>query len=359
MKRRIVVLSMVSILLLVVFLGCDMGTTGSNQTPGSTNNPPAIIEFPDIKALDVSAYEAATLEDLKPFNSFVSEDEGVDGWPEESLERDSMAIATGINILMESIGYILDEEISSFSPITQRSIAAGLQLQIRDEGFRIEYDDDEDSETPDSISETIIDHLDIVLDGEINSLTDLLALMAFEDDTITTALTMDGRIQISGKMQSMTDEKVYGPGKTNQIASVLSLFVDLQIEASDLETDTPSSLLSGRVLLSSGANVMASFDSEGTTTLYHSPVILQMEIAPFSDVNIAALIDAVSDEMEEDTPNPWPIIKTQMWGEDATGNLVTITRIIGSFDANTILKTDTWTNEMALNLILALMSEDD
>ncbi len=67
MKRRIVVLSMVSILLLVVFLGCDMGTTGSSQAPGSTSNAPAIIVFPEIKALDVSAYEVATLEDLKPF----------------------------------------------------------------------------------------------------------------------------------------------------------------------------------------------------------------------------------------------------------------------------------------------------
>lgn len=297
----------------------------------------------------------ATLEDLKPFKSIVSSAQNIDDWP-DTLERDSMAIATGINILIESIGYIIDEEISSFTPITQRSISAGLQLQVRDEGFRIEYKDDTAS---DSISETFIDHLDIVLDGEINSLTDLLALMEFENDTITTALTMDGRVQISGKMQSMTDEKVYGPGETDQIASVLSLFVDLQIETSDLETDTPSGLLSGRVLFSSGANVNAGFNSDGTTALYHSPVILQMEIAPFTDVDIAALIAAVTSEMAQATPDPWSVIKEHMWGEDATGDLITITRIIGSYDANTIRKTDTWRNEGALNLILASIPEND
>lgn len=346
-KNKIISIALV-LLLLFVFIGCEMGGTG----PAADDDDPPIIEVPDPKDLVLTDYSVATLADLLPFTPAVSENESIEGWPTDSLERDMMAMAASLGIFEEALSLIENGEITSFTPIASRSISAGLQLQIKDEGFQIDFND-----PPRTYSKTFIDHLDLFLEGGISSLSSLIAFAEFDADDIAPALSMDGRIQISGKMRNITDKMTFGTVTAEDFAGVVSLFVDLSIDGTNMESETPTGLLSGRVLFSGGSSVQVEYGPENT--LHNVPVVLQLELAPFTDVNIAALLVAIETEAEAAqtetrNPNYWGVVAPIMWPGE-TGNLLTITRIIGNHNATTVLDTRTWTNTDAFNLIFSLI----
>lgn len=138
---------------------------------------------------------------------------------------------------------------------------------------------------------------------------------------------------------------------SNDFVSILSMFVDLSVKASAPLEDDPTGLLSGRMSFSMGSNVVNELKpSRGDDVLHHSPVIIQFDLAPFSDVDIAALLDAINTESDEDEPDYWPVLHEQMW-DNAVGNLLTITRIIGTYNASSVRNTKIWTNEEAFALV--------
>jgi len=87
----------------------------------------------------------------------------------------------------------------------------------------------------------------------------------------------------------------------------------------------------------------------GGNTIHRTPVIIQYEIAPFSNVDIAALQEALGLESAKDTPDMWSVYKKHMWN-NADDTLLTIPRIIGKSDATAVIGSATWTNEAAFNL---------
>ena len=138
----------------------------------------------------------------------------------------------------------------------------------------------------------------------------------------------------------------------NDMAGVVSLFVDLSIDGTNMESETPTGLLSGRILFSGGSSVQVEYGP--VNTLYNVPVVLQLELAPFTNVNIMTLLAAIEDEADKAVPDFWGAIKPIMWPTQ-TGDLLTITRTIGTFDASSTRKIDTWTNADAFNLIFSLI----
>lgn len=331
---------------------CVHGLRNGRTGPATDEENPPTLDYPDPKDLVLTDYSVATLADLKPFTPAVSGNESIDGWPTNSLKRDMWAASSGLYIISEAF----NNEITSFTPITSRSVSAGLQLQIENEGFKVESKNEENETFESTI---LIDYLDIFLEGEVNSLSSLLA-KTFDINTVITALTMDGRIQISGKMRNITDNYFFETATSEDLSGVVSLFVDLSIEGSDLQTDTPTGLLSGRVSFSAGSNLVVEFgdSAESPDTLYHTPVVLQMELAPFTDVDLVVLIAAIEDESKETEPDYWSVIHPIMW-PSKTGDLFTITRIIGNYDATSVRDTRTWTNAAAFNLIYSMYESDE
>lgn len=181
MKRTAVVSIVLCLLLLFVFTSCDEETV-------------ALVENV------VSPYEKLTLVDLKPFTPFVTENEDITEWPEDDLSLEAGILRDTFGLLGQTMELISldsdDEDFESFT-FTPRSIFAGFQLFIRDEGFEIEWADHDPVQT----TSVDIDHLDLTLGGELNSLSNLLALYEEGKEGMLTALAADGSIRMSVKMR--------------------------------------------------------------------------------------------------------------------------------------------------------------
>lgn len=122
MKKSRVVLVLLSMVLLLAFLGCD-----GNQAVTTD-------------LLQASPYKKVVLSDLKPFTSALTEDEDITDWPLEGLTWERYLVEGGLSLIQDTIGQIAGES-SSFTPIPSRSISAGLYLQIKDEGFRLGFNE--------------------------------------------------------------------------------------------------------------------------------------------------------------------------------------------------------------------------
>lgn len=213
----------------------------------------------------------------------------------------------------------------------------------------------DDTQIP-TYSEIAIENLDFILRGNINSLSNLLALFIGDADAIQSAITADGRIQISGKIRSITDNDLFGYEEMEEYVSVVSFFVDLGISGSLPQAGTPSGFLSGNVQFSIGSNlrdVYTKTAEAGHWQLLHSPVTLQLDLAPFTNVDIHELQQLGQDERDIDS-NPFSELKALMW-PDATGPIFTITRTIGNYDATQVRETTTWTDEEAFALLPQLV----
>ena len=251
--------------------------------------------------------------------------------------------------------YLLEEIItgnsSSYLPLSSRSLAAGFQLHLKDEGLRLE---DEVSEGKDSIifSEIDIQHLDIVLDGKINSLSNLLMLIHGDGDAMTSAILADGRVQISEKIRTTSND--FFPDQ--DFTTIQSLLLDLKISGSLPTSDTeeePTGLLSGKLQFSIGSNVILEWISGTGYEYYTYPLILKIDVKPFKDVDLAALTTP-NENIEEDS-DLWALLQEVLWPGSTATDLLTITRIVGSYDATGVPETETWKNEEAFSLLPSLV----
>lgn len=338
MKRNRVVLVLLSMLMLLAFVSCD-GNKAS------------------LDGAQVSPYKKVTLSDLKPFESMVTADENITDWPTTNLKRETSMIEDGFHLIVETLENIYEGNYDSITPLSARSIDAGLHLFIKDEGFRITKEASESISA--FFSEVDIKNLDLKLNGYINSLSDLLALFIGEDNfELTSALSADGRVQISAKIRSLTNYKdKFDSLPMKEYATVMSLFVDLGISGSLPLEEGPTGLLSGKIQFSMGSNLASEYNE--TTgkfaALYHNPVVLSIDLAPFKNVDLISLQqlfqeDPTRRETGSDPVDPWPVLKELIW-PGASGPVVTVTRTIGNFDATEARVTTVWEDAEALELL--------
>lgn len=118
MKRNRVVLVLLSMLMLLAFVSCD-GNKAS------------------LDGAQVSPYKKVTLSDLKPFESMVTADENITDWPTTNLKRETSMIEDGFHLIVETLENIYEGNYDSITPLSARSIDAGLHLFIKDEGFHM------------------------------------------------------------------------------------------------------------------------------------------------------------------------------------------------------------------------------
>ncbi|MDY0289224.1 MAG: hypothetical protein RBR15_10405 [Sphaerochaeta sp.] len=340
MKKSRIVLVVLGILLLVAFVGCDSNKVATD-------------------GVQVSSYKKVTLSDLKPFEPMVTDNETIDAWPTDTLDWEEDLVSDGLSLMGATIDRIANNDFDSISPLSTRSIAAGLYLLIKDEGFRLDFEGTGE-DAIDTYSEIEIQNMDFILNGKINSLSNLLSLMVFDPTMVNSAITADGRLQISGKIRAITNEDTISSEMKDEV-SVVSMFIDLGISGSlpkPGDEGTPSGLLSGTIQFSIGSNVLHVYNTESSSyELKHSPVVLQLDIAPFKNVDLASVAQLVQDNgpkikgaIEDEEPNQWAALKELMW-PGVTGPVLTVTRTIGNFNATEARMTTTWTDEEALGLL--------
>ncbi|HKM05911.1 MAG TPA: hypothetical protein VJ869_02875 [Sphaerochaeta sp.] len=82
-------------------------------------------------------------------------------------------------------------------------------------------------------------------------------------------------------------------------------------------------------------------------------MIIQIEVKPFKDVVLANLTYLIENRTDES--NSWLLLKEVLWPRSTATDLLTITRIVGSYDATDVPETATWKNAEALPLLLSLV----
>lgn len=335
MRKSILLMIILSLLL----LGCSMER----------------FEAAEIEDIPLDGYTNVTLEDLYPFTPGVSSDEDISDWPSDSLQREQkILIDTYTTILDMSNLLMQDKTTYTYKPFafSSQGIVSSFRFSVRDKEVTLRS-----TGFPPTATECTIDEVSLFFQSKGNPLKQMLGSLVFEEDFFDTALANDGTLQVSGKMRTTTKPGMFQLNK-NPIVTVASILAHLRISKSTANKKTPTGLASGNLQFSMASNVV--YEKKGFQKIqYYSPVVLQVAIAPFSDVCMQSLVTAMqneydSAEIEQRNPDYWPLIHPIVWG-GSSGELVTVTRIIGSHDASAELQTDRWTNAEAFDLLFALI----
>lgn len=168
---------------------------------------------------------------------------------------------------------------------------------------------------------------------------------------MTSAILADGRVQISEKIRTTSND--FFPDQ--DFTTIQSLLLDLKISGSlpTSDTEEPTGLLSGKLQFSIGSNVILEWISGSGYEYYTYPLIFKIDVKPFKDVDLAVLT-TLNENTDEDS-NLWPLLKDVLWPGSTATDLLTITRIVGSYDATGVLETETWKNEEAFSLLPSLV----
>lgn len=169
---------------------------------------------------------------------------------------------------------------------------------------------------------------------------------------MTSAILADGRVQISEKIRTTSNEFI----SDQDFTTIQSLLLDLKISGSLPTSDTeeePTGLLSGKLQFSIGSNVILEWIYETGYEYYTYPLIFKIDVKPFKDVDLAALT-TLNENIGEDS-DLWALLQEVLWPGSIATDLLTITRIVGSYDASEIQETETWTNAEAFLLLPSLV----
>lgn len=337
MKNTKVVLSILYLFFLVVLLSCDMDR----------------FEAVEIEDIPIQAYTKIKLGDLEAFTPAVSTNEDISEWPANSLERECGMLIDGYSIVLD-LADILMEDKNNFSykpfAFSSHGIVSSFLLQVSDKNLTCV----DPLSSPISVHCTI-EYMNLLLESHGNPFKNMLALAAFDNDFIDLVLANNGTLHVSGKIRNTTLDMA--SVDENEHISVASIAANLKITGSKSSGKGPTGFLSGNIKFSIASSSVYEENVFGRIQ-YNSPVVLQVEVSPFSEVSMQSIITAVENEYnaaegEKRDPNYWSIIKPIMWGS-ANGDFLQVTRIIGAYDASTIEKTDTWTNADACNLISSI-----
>lgn len=316
MRRTLMgVVSVLLIITLVFFaVGCDL----------AGNAPEDNEEFM------LANYREVTLGDLDP----VGEDLYVppENFPDDlSLEMESLALS------LEAIGTAIDNATNV--GYTPRTMDALVSLRLDDEHFTVTGTIEE---SPEVHIDYDLDYLDFILRGTTNSLSNVIGVLVGEGEVGPIIdLESDGRIGLSTYMEGTSDVE------TNMqmlVSAYANVTIDTDIAAGETEA---TGTVSGAFNLSFGINSIFEYDEEtGTYTEYRVPVVVQIDMLPFTDAAIEDLTSFGEIASGED----WTNFTTLIWGAGHEGDCLVITRIIGDANGNEV-DTDTWNGLDAIEIL--------
>jgi hypothetical protein len=320
----------------IVFTSC------SNDTQPPAPEP----EF------SVHAYEAVELSDVPAWGSEYEAYLGFNWETDYPIKNNLALFLQGIGMTFEAFDAFDSSDVTDYDPSAEfnpRSIEAESHFKLRDEGFSIDTDSG-------VIVDFFINYLDILAEGEISSLSQLIYILA-ESEAPEELLGMDGHIALSGNVTSDADPDFYSLGSSlsQRLHYDYSLFADLGIETDISTTSSVAGTLSGELKYSGVMNL--SFDSSNNPK--RIPQLITIEVKPFADRSLEDLQDAMDaiDEMDSpDSEDIFDALKLALWGTTSDW-CIRITRSVGDASGARIAAlSNTWDDADALEVIQDLVS---
>lgn len=335
MKQNLFFLIFPLLCMLLVLSGCKMEK----------------LEAVELETLPVTTYGSANLGDLVGYTPLLLSEEDIADWPENSLELESEMLVESYSLIESMVDGLLQDDVNfTYKPFAFSSlgIVTNFIMSLMNKELIIE-----DRDPPASNTSYAIEYLDAYMESKVDLIHDMISSMVFDMTFIDSCLASDGKLRVSAKVRTITD-MIQAGAIPKDLVLVESLFADLRITGSKLKARKPTGYISGEVQCSIASNFVYERTSD-QTIVHASPVVIQVEVAPFSSVSLHAVDLAIRNvyaaaEEEGKEPDYWSAVKPLVWGSDP-GTLCKVTRIIGNSHATAIRKTDVWTNAEALALI--------
>ncbi|ADY11950.1 hypothetical protein [Sphaerochaeta globosa] len=347
--NRIGKIASILIVFMLIAAFAFMGCSNETQPPDPTPEPePEFV---------VHAYEAVDLSDVPAWGSEYEAYTGSTWETAYPIKNNLLLFLQGIAMTFDAFDAFDSSDVTDYDStavFNPRSIEAESQFKLRDEGFSIDTDSG-------VIVNFLINYLDILSEGEISSLSQLIYILA-ESGAPEQLLEMDGHIALSGNVTSDADPAFYGLGSslTQRLQYDYSLFADLGIETDITTTPSVTGALSGELKYSGVMNLAFT----GTNVSKRIPQIITIEVRPFANSSLVALSDAMDalDEMSSPTlAQVFATLKAALWGTTSDWCL-RITRTVGDANGTAIAGlTKTWDDAAALQVIddfVGLLSSD-
>ena len=291
-----------TLLILVVFMliAAFVFMSCSNETQPPEPEP----EFA------VHAYEAVGLSDVPAWGSDYEAYEGSAWETDYPIENNLLLFLQGIGMTFDAFDAFDSSDATDYDASAEfnpRSVEAESHFKLREEGFSIDTDSG-------VIVNFLINYLDILTEGEISSLSQLIYILA-ESGAPERLLEMDGHIALSGNVTSDADPDFYSLGSslTQRLHYDYSLFADLEMET-DIATDqSASGSISGELKYSGVMNVVN--DSTNVTRLI--PQLITIEVKPFTNRSLEDIQAAMDTIDGMDSPTSTQIfntLKPVLWG---------------------------------------------
>jgi hypothetical protein len=315
----------------IVFMSC------SNDTQPPAPEP----EF------SVHAYEAVELSDVPAWGSEYEAYAGSSWETDYPIEHNLALFLQGIGMTFEAFDAFDSSDVTDYDPSAEfnpRSIEAESHFKLRDEGFSIDTDSG-------VIVDFFINYLDILAEGEISSLSQLIYILA-ESEAPEQLLEMDGHIALSGNVTSDADPAFYSLGSSlsQRLHYDYSLFADLGIETDISTTSSVAGTLSGELKYSGVMNL--SFDSSNNPK--RIPQLITIEVKPFTNRSLetlSAAMDEIDDMTDPTSADIFGALKPALWGTTSDW-CIRITRTVADAAGAAIAdRTKTWSDDAAIGVI--------
>jgi len=319
------------------------------------NQPPAPDPEPEFS---VHAYEAVGLTDVPAWGSEYEAYAGSSWEADYPIENNLLLFLQGIGMTFEAFDAFDSSDATDYDPTAEfnpRSIEAESHFKLRNEGFSIDTNSG-------AIINFLITYLDVLSEGEISSLSQLIYILA-ESEVPEQLLEMDGHIALSGNVTSDADPAFYSLGSSlsQRLHYDYSLFADLGIESDIATAGAVTGTLSGELKYSGVMNLAFNNSNEPKRI----PQCITIEVRPFANSSLADFSDAVEtiDAMSSPTPTQiFTTLKQALWGS-TTDWCVRITRTVADAAGNAIVaRTNTWSDASVIEVIgrfVNLMDSDE
>lgn len=270
-------------------------------------------DLPDDPVPTVVSYQKVQLDDLTPLGLYCNT------VPSSAVPPSNPgALPYILQSFTDNWGIVLDMSLdfleNSYGSLIPRSIASSLFISVRDEGFSVLNGNWTSSAGDDELgTDFSIDVLDVLVEGEVNSLSSLIGLMAEADSYPVTAIESEGSIAISGFVSATAYPK--SDYYIFPLEVLSSLFVDVSVDHTEPVSSSvyANSLIEGELHLSMGTNLMVTEERRG----YRAPMVMQLDMdrMKFDMQSIGSFLDSHGlDGIDNITAVLWPEFAALLWG---------------------------------------------
>lgn len=318
-KSKVWIVLLVMVLAALVLVGCK----------NEVKEPPT--PFP------IHGYESVGLENISAWGD---DYETFDG----DLESFNTTFPIAVDLSNRLSDLLMTSEKMDELFMGHRSVDGMLYTKVRDEGFSLANDDDKEGSF-------MVKYFDALLSGNVASLSGILLYLHGLKE-IESAIPVSGGVELSTRVEASWDPAAYGAALADSsisknIEHVFSVYGKFAI-ASEFEAlpaakaapsaDFNDTTISANFAFSDVMNVIIgssdSSDLDSEAQYYRIPSAITIEVRPFTDISIDALMNAMSEIGPGPVETMFAAIKPVFWGTTSDWCL-RITRTIGNADGST------------------------